>query len=67
MEHISKVTDEQAKRNFIKFKRDQKAKAKAAKLKASPKVDNQYSVANVVRRYGAFSIAARMASKGVLA
>lgn len=66
MEHISKVTDEQAKRNFIKFKRDQKAKAKATALKVK-QVDNQYSVANVVRRYGAFSIAARMASKGVLA
>lgn len=66
MEHISKVTDEQAKRNFIKFKRDQKAKEKAAALKVK-QVDNQYSVANVSRRYGAFSIAARMASKGVLA
>lgn len=66
MEHISKVTDEQAKRNFIKFKRDQKAKAKAAALKVK-QVDNQYSVETVARRYGAFSIAARMASKGVLA
>ena len=65
MEHISKVTDEQAKRNFIKFKRNQKAKDRAAKA-AKAKVDNQWSPEAVARRYGAFSIAARMASKGVL-
>lgn len=66
MTHVSKVTDEQAKRNFIKFKRAQKAKAKAAKA-AQAKVDNQWSPKSVARKYGAFSIAARMAAKGVFA
>jgi hypothetical protein len=49
------ATDAQAKRNYRKWKREHKAN----------KVDNQWSPEAVAKRYGAFSIAARLAAKGV--
>lgn len=54
MEQI-KATEAQAKRNYRKWKREAAAK----------KVDNQWSPQAVARRYGAFSIAAQLAGKGV--